>query len=41
MTFIERPMPAVCLSFAVMLLVGPRLPALHKKRELVALDEGV
>jgi len=26
--------------FAVLLLVGPLLPALRKKRELVALDEG-
>ena len=28
------------LAFAVMLLVGPLLPALRKKREMVALDEG-
>jgi putative tricarboxylic transport membrane protein len=41
MTFIERPISAVCLAFAVMLLVGPLLPSLRKKRELVALDEGV
>ena len=41
MTFVERPISAVCLAFAVMLLVGPLLPALRKKRELVALDEGV
>jgi putative tricarboxylic transport membrane protein len=32
---------AVCLALAVMLLVGPLLPALRKKREMVALDEGV
>jgi len=36
-----RPISAVCLAFAVVLLVGPPLPALRKKREMVALDEGV
>ena len=41
MTFIERPISAVCLAFAVVLLIGPLLPALRKKREMVALDEGV
>jgi putative tricarboxylic transport membrane protein len=41
MTFIERPISAVCLAFAVVLLVGPLLPALRRKREMVALDEGV
>ena len=40
MTFVERPISAVCLAFAVVLLVGPLLPALRKKREMVALDEG-
>jgi putative tricarboxylic transport membrane protein len=30
----------VCLAFVVVLLVGPLLPALRKKREMVALDEG-
>ena len=34
-----RSRPA-CLALAVVLLVGPLLPALRKKRELVALDEG-
>src|SRR3989337_3563221 len=40
-TFVERPISAVCLGVAVLLLVGPLLPAFRKKRELVALDEGV
>jgi len=40
-TFLTRPISAVCLVFALALLIGPLLPALRKKRELVALDEGV
>src|SRR4029077_4477466 len=40
LTFVERPISAACLALAVVLLVGPLLPALRKKRELVALDEG-
>lgn len=40
MTFVERPISAVCLAFAVVLLIGPLLPSLRRKRELVALDEG-
>jgi putative tricarboxylic transport membrane protein len=40
-TFVQRPISAVCLAIAVVLLVSPLLPALRKKRELVALDEGV
>lgn len=40
MTFVERPISAICLAFALLLLVGPLLPSLRKKRELVALDEG-
>lgn len=40
MTFVQRPISAVCLVFAAVLLIGPLLPALRKKRELVALDEG-
>ena len=39
-TFVSRPISAVCLVFAVVLLVGPLLPALRRKREMVALDEG-
>ena len=39
-TFLTRPISATCLVFAVLLLVGPLLPSLRKKRELVALDEG-
>jgi putative tricarboxylic transport membrane protein len=40
MTFVTRPISAACLALAVVLLVGPLLPSLRKKRELVALDEG-
>ncbi|WP_050405680.1 tripartite tricarboxylate transporter permease [Bradyrhizobium embrapense] len=40
MTFVERPISAICLAFALALLVGPLLPSLRRKRELVALDEG-
>jgi hypothetical protein len=32
---------SACLALAVVLLIGPLLPALRKKREIVALDEGV
>ena len=31
---------AACLVLAVILLIGPLLPSLRRKRELVALDEG-
>jgi len=40
MTFVQRPISAICLAFAAVLLIGPLLPSLRKKRELVALDEG-
>jgi hypothetical protein len=40
MTFVQRPISAVCLVAAAILLIGPLLPSLRKKRELVALDEG-
>ena len=39
-TFVQRPISAVCLVFALVLLIAPLLPSLRKKRELVALDEG-
>ena len=39
-TFLTRPISAACLIFAAVLLVFPLLPALRKKREAVALDEG-
>jgi putative tricarboxylic transport membrane protein len=39
-TLVTRPISAACLLLAVVLLVGPLLPALRKKREMVALDEG-
>jgi putative tricarboxylic transport membrane protein len=39
-TFGNRPISAVCLAFALVLLIAPLLPALRRKRELVALDEG-
>jgi putative tricarboxylic transport membrane protein len=40
LTFVQRPISAVCLGIAVVLLLGPLLPSLRKKREMVALDEG-
>jgi putative tricarboxylic transport membrane protein len=39
-TFVQRPISAACLALAVVLLIGPLLPAFRKQRELVALDEG-
>jgi putative tricarboxylic transport membrane protein len=39
-TFLTRPISAACLLFAAALLLFPLLPALRKKREAVALDEG-
>ncbi len=38
LTFFQRPISAVCLVLAVLLLVGPLLPSLRQKREAVALD---
>ena len=38
--FVQRPISAMCLLLALALLIGPLLPSLRKKRELVALDEG-
>jgi putative tricarboxylic transport membrane protein len=38
-TFLSRPISAVCLAVAAMLLIVPLLPALRRKREAVALDE--
>ena len=38
--FVTRPISAMCLALALVLLIGPLLPALRKKRDLVALDEG-
>src|SRR4051794_4389223 len=40
LTFVQRPISATCLALAMVLLVGPLLPSLRKKRELVALDGG-
>ena len=38
-TFVSRPISAVCLAVAAVLLISPLLPALRRKREAVALDE--
>jgi putative tricarboxylic transport membrane protein len=38
-TFVTRPISAVCLVFAALLLLGPLLPTLRKQREKVALEE--
>ncbi|HEY0570248.1 MAG TPA: tripartite tricarboxylate transporter permease [Enterovirga sp.] len=38
-TFVMRPISAICLVFAAVLLIAPLLPALRRKRATVALDE--
>jgi putative tricarboxylic transport membrane protein len=38
-TFLTRPISATCLVFAAALLLAPLLPALRRKRAVVALDE--
>jgi putative tricarboxylic transport membrane protein len=38
-TFLSRPISAVCLALAAMLLIVPLLPTLRRKREAIALDE--
>lgn len=38
-TFVSRPISAVCLAFAALLLIAPLLPSLRRKRDAVALDE--
>jgi putative tricarboxylic transport membrane protein len=38
LTFFERPISAVCIALAALLLVGPLLPSFRKRREVVALD---
>ena len=40
LTFLQRPISATCLVLAVILLIGPLLPSLRRKREIIALDEG-
>jgi putative tricarboxylic transport membrane protein len=37
-TFLQRPISATCLVIAAALLLSPLLPAIRKKREVVALD---
>ena len=41
LTFVQRPISLTCLLLALVLVIGPLLPSLRKKREMVALDEGV
>jgi len=38
--FVQHPISATCLLAAAALLIGPSLPSLRRKRELIALDEG-
>ena len=38
-TFLLRPISAVCLVAALMLLIAPLLPILRRKRQVIALDE--
>ena len=39
MMFVERPISAVCLAFAVLLLVSPLLPMFNKQRKQLATEE--
>jgi putative tricarboxylic transport membrane protein len=38
--FLTRPISAACLILAVLLLLSAVLPALRRKRDLVALEDG-
>ena len=38
-TFLERPISAVCLVLAALILLTPLLPILSRKREVIALDK--
>jgi putative tricarboxylic transport membrane protein len=38
-TFLERPISAVCLVLAALVLLTPLLPILSRKREVIALDK--
>ncbi len=40
MTFFTKPISAVCLIIAAVLLLMPLIPTLRKKREVVALEDG-
>jgi putative tricarboxylic transport membrane protein len=39
-TFVTKPISAVCLSIAAIMLLMPLIPTLRKKREVVALEDG-
>jgi len=39
-TFFTKPISAVCLSVAAIMLLMPLIPVLRKKREQVALEDG-
>ena len=38
-TFVERPISAVCLGLAVLLLISPLLPMFNKQRKVLATEE--
>jgi putative tricarboxylic transport membrane protein len=38
-TFLERPISATCLILSALVLIAPLLPALSRKREVIALDK--
>ena len=38
-TFVERPISAVCLGLAVLLLISPLLPMFNKQRKVLASEE--
>jgi putative tricarboxylic transport membrane protein len=39
-TFVTKPISAVCLAIAAIMLLMPLIPTLRKKREVVALEDG-
>jgi putative tricarboxylic transport membrane protein len=39
-TFVTKPISAVCLSIAAIMLLMPLIPQLRRKREVVALEDG-
>jgi len=39
-TFVKKPISAVCLAIAAIMLLLPLIPALRRKREAVALEDG-
>ena len=38
-TFVERPISAVCLALALLLLISPLLPMFNRQRKVLASEE--